>query len=46
MSAVSSTDLASQQHPDQVRSDIAVDGMTCAACSNRIQRKLTRLDGV
>ena len=46
MPAVSSTDLASQHHPDQVRSDIAVDGMTCAACSNRIQRKLTRLDGV
>ena len=46
MPAVSSTGLASQHHPDQVRSDIAVDGMTCAACSNRIQRKLTRLDGV
>ncbi len=29
-----------------VRSDIAVEGMTCAACSNRIQRTLTRLDGV
>ena len=29
-----------------VRSDIAVEGMTCAACSNRIQRTLTKLDGV
>ena len=29
-----------------VRSDLLIDGMTCAACSNRIQRKLSRLDGV
>jgi Cu+-exporting ATPase len=29
-----------------LRTDLAVDGMTCAACSNRIHRKLTRLDGV
>lgn len=29
-----------------MRSDLAVDGMTCAACANRIQRKLGRLDGV
>jgi len=29
-----------------IRSDLAVDGMTCAACATRIQRKLTRLDGV
>ncbi|MCP3855093.1 MAG: cadmium-translocating P-type ATPase [Actinomycetia bacterium] len=29
-----------------MRSDLAVEGMTCAACANRIQRKLTRLDGV
>ena len=28
------------------RSDIAVEGMTCAACANRIQRKLAKLDGV
>jgi Cu+-exporting ATPase len=28
------------------RSDIAVEGMTCAACANRIQRTLTKLDGV
>ncbi len=29
-----------------VRSDLAVEGMTCAACANRIQRTLTKLDGV
>jgi P-type Cu+ transporter len=28
------------------RSDIAVEGMTCAACANRIQRTLTKLEGV
>ena len=28
------------------RSDLAVEGMTCAACANRIQRKLSKLDGV
>ena len=35
------TDLA-----ETTRTDLAVEGMTCAACSNRIQRKLGRLDGV
>ncbi len=29
-----------------MRTDLAVEGMTCAACANRIQRKLSRLDGV
>lgn len=28
------------------RTDLAVEGMTCAACSNRVQRTLTKLDGV
>jgi Cu+-exporting ATPase len=28
------------------RSDIAIEGMTCAACANRIQRGLGKLDGV
>jgi Cu+-exporting ATPase len=28
------------------RSDIAIEGMTCAACANRIQRSLSKLDGV
>lgn len=28
------------------RTDLAVEGMTCAACSNRVTRTLTKLDGV
>ena len=28
------------------RTDLAVEGMTCAACSNRVQRTLGKLDGV
>ena len=28
------------------RVDLALDGMTCAACANRIERKLNKLDGV
>jgi Cu+-exporting ATPase len=32
--------------PTSVRSDIAIEGMTCAACANRIQRGLGKLDGV
>ena len=28
------------------RSDLTIDGMTCAACANRIQRKLNKLDDV
>jgi len=31
---------------NELRSDLAVDGMTCAACANRIQRRLSKLDGV
>src|SRR5690606_4295493 len=26
--------------------DLAIGGMTCAACANRIERKLNKLDGV
>lgn len=29
-----------------VRDDLLIDGMTCAACSARIERKLSRTDGV
>ncbi len=32
--------------PATDRSDLLIDGMTCAACANRIQRKLNKLDGV
>ena len=28
------------------RVDLALEGMTCAACANRIERKLNKLDGV
>ncbi|MFT7475700.1 MAG: Cu+-exporting ATPase [Verrucomicrobiales bacterium] len=28
------------------RADLSIDGMTCAACANRIQRKLSKLDAV
>ena len=31
---------------DEMRADLAIDGMTCAACANRIQRGLSKLDGV
>src|SRR5699024_3450855 len=30
--------------PEQV--ELAVEGMTCASCANRIERKLNKLDGV
>ena len=26
--------------------DLAITGMTCASCANRIERKLNKLDGV
>ena len=32
--------------PELLRSDIAVEGMTCASCAARIQRSLADLDGV
>jgi Cu+-exporting ATPase len=30
----------------EVRVDLALEGMTCAACANRIERRLNKLDGV
>ncbi len=33
-------------HEPTLRTDLAVEGMTCAACANRIQRGLSKLDGV
>jgi len=44
-SATDRSDLA-RSSDAPIRSDLLVDGMTCAACANRIQRKLTRLEGV
>ncbi len=40
------TALSSGPDSTTARSDIAIEGMTCAACANRIQRGLTKLDGV
>ncbi|MEE9415199.1 MAG: heavy metal translocating P-type ATPase, partial [Acidimicrobiales bacterium] len=31
---------------DLIRTDIAIEGMTCSACSNQIQRQLSKLDGI
>jgi Cu+-exporting ATPase len=32
--------------PDTERVELALDGMTCASCATRIERKLNKLDGV
>jgi len=37
--------MTATAEPD-ARVDLALDGMTCAACANRIERKLNRLEGV
>ncbi|WP_446226482.1 heavy metal translocating P-type ATPase [Nocardia sp. IBHARD005] len=44
MCAVVSADLASAPPAERVR--LAVSGMTCAACSARVERRLNKLDGV
>ncbi|MEU7961131.1 heavy metal translocating P-type ATPase [Micromonospora humida] len=31
---------------DQLHTSLTIGGMTCAACANRIERKLNRIDGV
>lgn len=36
----------STSNVDIVRLDLAIDGMTCAACANKIQRRLGKLDAV
>ncbi|MFN3339921.1 MAG: heavy metal translocating P-type ATPase [Dietzia sp.] len=38
------TDIASQ--PPTTFVDLQIEGMTCASCANRIERKLNKLDGV
>ena len=40
------TDTSSAVEPQQQDIELAVTGMTCASCANRIQRKLNKLDGV
>ncbi|ATG51651.1 copper-translocating P-type ATPase [Brachybacterium vulturis] len=34
------------QHPSGVDIELEIDGMTCASCANRIERKLNKLDGI
>ncbi|ANH38133.1 Copper-exporting P-type ATPase A [Nocardioides dokdonensis FR1436] len=42
------TTPAPTQHPTDRQGDVelAITGMTCASCANRIERKLNKLDGV
>ena len=39
-----STDTGPARTPDRV--ELAIGGMTCASCANRIEKRLNRLDGV
>ncbi|MEU6619684.1 heavy metal translocating P-type ATPase [Streptomyces litmocidini] len=38
--------MASPLTTDLITTDLAVGGMTCAACVNRVEKKLSRLEGV
>lgn len=38
--------MAAEATPTVVVTDIAVAGMTCAACVRRVERKLGKLEGV
>ncbi|MGW4772094.1 heavy metal translocating P-type ATPase [Nocardia sp. NPDC004278] len=44
--ATDKPDLATAAQHATVRISLAVSGMTCAACANRVERKLNRVDGV
>jgi len=46
--SVETTETTEQTAPDLLgqRVELDVSGMTCAACANRIERKLNKLDGV
>ena len=37
---------AEQRHERRTDIELAITGMTCASCANRIERKLNKLDGV
>ncbi|MCS3780035.1 heavy metal translocating P-type ATPase [Tsukamurella ocularis] len=38
--------MATEARPSETAVDLAIDGMTCASCANRIERKLNKLVGV
>ncbi|MEC4614041.1 heavy metal translocating P-type ATPase [Tsukamurella tyrosinosolvens] len=38
--------MATDTRPSETVLDLAIEGMTCASCANRIERKLNKLDGV
>ena len=38
--------MATDTRPSEAVLDLAIEGMTCASCANRIERKLNKLDGV
>lgn len=40
------SDSTTPSSADLIRTDIAIEGMTCSACSNQIQRQLSKLDGI
>ena len=42
----SDTSLARDSEPQTVAVELDIEGMTCASCANRIERKLNKLDGV
>lgn len=44
--SIDTVDQPTGQPPATARSDLSIEGMTCAACANRIQRALGKLDGV
>ena len=45
MSTFTTTDRAAEA-PAEQRIDLAIEGMTCASCAARIERRLNKLDGV
>jgi len=45
MSTVTRTDATPEVPADQ-RVDLAIEGMTCASCASRIERRLNKLEGV
>uniref|UniRef100_UPI000593F99C heavy metal translocating P-type ATPase n=1 Tax=Nocardia vinacea TaxID=96468 RepID=UPI000593F99C len=44
--AAGGPDLATRPEAATTRISLAVSGMTCAACANRVERKLNKVDGV